>query len=282
MRDILVPGMGWELVADGYGDARAPANNSKGEVFFLDVRDNTIRRIGLDGKVTLYSRDAGHADGLCVGPKDEIYTVSRATGKIVCYDGAGRRRSWATGIPGQYAVTTADGGLYVSGPGAAPADGSRIWLVKGGRKRVVDSALKRATGLAIRPDRWLLSAADGASKWVTSCRIAPDGSLADKERYFWLHVADADDDAGAESVCYSREGRMLVATRLGIQVSADDGPTQAILPVPDHARVVGVCLGGPAQDTLYAFCGAKVWRRVVKVHAIGAFSPWTQVNGTPL
>ncbi|MCW0219777.1 MAG: hypothetical protein OJI67_15740, partial [Prosthecobacter sp.] len=55
-------------------------------------------------------------------------------------------------------------------------------------------------------------------------QINEDGKLIHKERFFWLHVSDWDDDAGAESVCYSLEGRQFVATRMGIQISADDGP----------------------------------------------------------
>jgi sugar lactone lactonase YvrE len=95
-------------------------------------------------------------------------------------------------------------------------------------------------------------------------------------------VQDWDDDAGAESVCYAAEGQMLVATRSGIQVCADDGPTQVILPMPQGSRVLGVCLGGAERNTLFAFCGNKIWKRTVKLHAIGAFSPRTAVHGTPL
>ena len=124
--------------------------------------------------------------------------------------------------------------------------------------------------------------AEGDSKWTCSYQIASDGTLANKERFFWHHVADWDDDTGAESVCYSLEGRLFVATRLGIQITADDGPTQVILPVPDRARVLGVCLGGKEKDTLFAFCGDKIWRRKVQHHAMGAFTPWTKVIGTKL
>ena len=63
----------------------------------------------------------------------------------------------------------------------------------------------------------------------------------------------------------------------GIQVTADDGPTQVILPVPDRARVTGVALGGKDKDTLYAFCGNQIWKRKVQHHALGAWSPWTKV-----
>jgi hypothetical protein len=67
-----------------------------------------------------------------------------------------------------------------------------------------------------------------------------------------------------------------------VQISADDGPTQIILPVPDRSRVIGVALGGKDLDTLYAFCGNKIWKRKVQHHAMGAFTPWTKVNGTKL
>ena len=142
--------------------------------------------------------------------------------------------------------------------------------------------LKAATGLAYRPDQWLLSVGDGRSKWAYSYQIEPDGKLTNGEKFFWLHVADWEDDAGAESLCYAREGQMFVATRWGIQICADDGPTQVILPLPDRSRVLSVCLGGKDFDTLFAFTGDKIWKRKVKVHAIGAFTPWTRVNGTPL
>ena len=118
-----------------------------------------------------------------------------------------------------------------------------MWFVKDGKKTLVDSGLKFATGLAYRPDQWLLSVADGHSKWAYSYQINADGTLTNKERFFWLHVPDWEDDAGAESVCYAKEGQMFVATRWGIQVCADDGPTQVILPMPDRSRVIGVCLG---------------------------------------
>jgi sugar lactone lactonase YvrE len=109
-----------------------------------------------------------------------------------------------------------------------------------------------------------------------------DGRLINRERFFWLQIPDWEDDAGAESVCCAVENQMLVATRLGIQVCADDGPTQVILPLPDRSRVICVCFGGPELKTLFAFCGDKVWKRTVKLHGIGAFPPWTEVGGTPL
>ena len=282
VRDVILTNEGWTLAAEGFTDARGPACNAKGEVFFADPGADRVYRLGLNGKAAVFLANAGHASAVSVGPKGEVYTVSPTTGTVLCYDESGARRVVAEGVPGRYVLASPDGTLFIAGPAETATAGSRLWHVKEGRATVVASGLKRATGLAYRPDHWLLSVADGDSKWVYSFQIKDDGTLTHQERFFWLHVPDWEDDAGADSICYAQEGQMLVATRLGIQICADDGPTQVILPVPDRARVMGVCLGGANRNTLFAFCGNKVWKRSVKLHGIGAFSPWQAVHGTPL
>jgi enterochelin esterase-like enzyme/sugar lactone lactonase YvrE len=275
-QEILIPGETWQLVAADLQDVRAPACNAAGEVFF--VANDQIRRIGLDGAVSVFADRAEGATGLTVDADGRrLYAVSPRTGKIVAYDGDGTATVFE-GLPGNHILAMPDGGFYVT----SDDDHGSVWHVKDGKKTRVDTGLKHPTGLAYRPDQWLLAVTEGASKWTCSYQIQGDGTLINKERFFWHHVADWDDDTGAESVCYSREGRLFVATRIGIQITADDGPTQVILPVPDGARVLGVCLGGQAKDTLFAFCGDKIWRRKVQHHAMGAFTPWTKVIGTKL
>jgi gluconolactonase len=282
VRDIILPAETWQLVAKDRHDARGPACNARGEVFFVDTAANKIHRIGLDGNIKEFLSDAGHANSLSVGPNGEIYAVSSQTGKLMSYDTSGKGSLVVDGIRGQHVLATPTGGLYVTTNSDKPGDSGAVWLVKDGKKTRVDSGLKFATGLAYRPDQWLLSVADGHSKWAYSYQINADGTLSNKERFFWLHVPDWADDAGAESICYAKEGPMLVATRCGIQVCADDGPTQVILPMPDRGRVYGVCLGGPEMDTLFAFCSDKIWKRKVKIHAVGAFTSWTSVHGSRL
>jgi sugar lactone lactonase YvrE len=276
-QEILIPGESWQLVAADLHDARAPACNAAGEVLF--VATDQVCRIGIDGAVTIFANHALGATGLAVAADGKrLYAVSPQTGKIVGYDGDGTATPVLEGIAGNQILAMPDGSLYVT----SDDDQGSVWRVKDGKKARVDTGLKHPTGLAYRPDRWLLAVAEGASKWTCSYQIQGDGTLANKERFFWHHVADWDDDTGAESACYSLEGRLFVATRIGIQITADDGPTQVILPVPDRARVLGVCLGGKDKDTLFAFCGDKIWRRKVQHHALGAFTPWTKVVGTRL
>jgi len=251
-------------------------------VFFADTSNNKIHRIDLDGKVSEFVADAGQAHCVSIGADGTLFTISEKSGKLMRYDAAGKGSVVMDGILGHSILARPDGGLYVTSNGEKPNDPGKVWFIKDGKKTLVDSGVKFATGMAYRPDQWLLSVAEGHSKWVYSYQMNADGTLTNKERFFHLYVADWDDDAGAECVCYSLEGRQFIATRSGVQISADDGPTQVILPVPDRARVTGVCLGGKDKDTLFAFCGNKIWKRKVQHHAMGAFTPWTKVSGTKL
>lgn len=282
VRDIILPGEHWQIVATDRHDARGPATGPRGEVYFVEAGANKLRRIDVDGHITDVLSDADHANSVTVGPDGRLYTASNQTGKIMCYDQSGSGSSITDGIRGEYVLATPTGALYVTSNGEKSGESGSIWYVKGGQKTKVDTGFKSATGLAYRPDQWLLSVADGQSKWAYSYQINADGTLVNKERFFWLHVPDWQDDAGAEAICYAKEGPMFVATRWGIQVCADDGPTQVILPMPDRGRVLGICLGGRSFDTLFAFCGDKIWKRKVRVHGIGAFSPSNPPKPSPL
>ena len=281
-QEILIPGEGWELVAEGFKSTRGPDCNEAGEVFFADTTNDRIHRINLDGTVSVFATDTGKAHCVTVGVDGTVFTISERSGKLMSYDAAGKRRVVMDDILGHSVLARPDGSLYVTTNGEKAHGPGSVWLIKDGKKARVDTGIKFATGMAYRPDQWLLSVAEGHSKWVYSYQVNDDGTLKNKERFFHLHVADWDDDAGAESACYSIEGRQFVATRSGIQISADDGPTQVILPVPDYSRVTGVCLGGKDKDTLFAFCGNRIWKRKIKHHALGAFTPWAKVKGTKL
>ncbi|MEI9896564.1 MAG: RICIN domain-containing protein [Chthoniobacter sp.] len=246
-QDVLVPGEGWQQVGQTYKSVRAAAGNATGEVFFADTTDNKIYRLGLDEKATVLVDNAVMPNGLSVGVDGRLYAVSLFGGKVMSYDSNGQGKMVLDDLYGHSVLCMPDGGMYVSGRELVRSvdpnhpnfqfeiSELRVWHVKDGKKTLVDTGLKRATGLTYRPDQWLLSVADGDSKWGYSYQINADGTLANKERFFSWHVADWDDDAGTEALCYAQEGQMFAATRTGVQISADDGPTQVILPCPTTA-----------------------------------------------
>lgn len=282
-RDILIPDENWKPVAEGFKSTRGPASSASGEVFFADTAANKILRLGLDGRVTPFVENADRPHCVSIGADGALYTVSEVSGKVMRYDSAGTGTVLLENTPAHSILAHPDGSLFLTtnDPAKARAGGSVLCL-RDGKTQVADRGIHFATGMAFRPDRWLLSVAEGHSKWAYSYQVQPDGSLTHRERFFHLHVADSDDEAGTESLCYSLEGRQFLATRSGIQINADDGPTQVILTVPDRSRVTGVAIGGPDRDILYAFCMNRIWSRKIRQHALGAWSPWTPVTPTKL
>lgn len=272
-RDILIPGEDWDYKVGTMLHCRGATCNAQGGLNFVD--NNIYPNISIKIPKVL------DANGLSFGPTGQLYTVSEKSGKVMSYAPDGKATLLASGLRGHSVLAMPAGGVYVTVNGDKEGSGE-VWFLKDGKKKLVASGLKRATGLALRPDQWLLAVADGGSKWIYSYQINPDGTLTNQEKFFWLHVPDWEDDAGTEALCYSKEGQLFAATRFGIQVCADDGPTQVILPLPHNEQVTGVCLGGKEGDTLYAITASKIYARKVKVHGIGAWTPWTKVNGTLL
>ncbi len=74
--------------------------------------------------------------------------------------------------------------------------------------------MKFANGIALSTDQSLLYVADYASHWVYSYVIQANGTLAHKQRYYWLHSPDTDDQSFADGIKVDRNGNLYVATRL--------------------------------------------------------------------
>jgi len=270
---ILVPGEAWQLVAEGYRFTEGPAVNAKGEVSFNDVPNSKTYRIGLDGKVSLSIADSKRANGQAFGPDDRLYAVASGEEKIIAYDADYKPTVIADGIAGNDIVVAHNGNVYVTHPPANNSnDPSKVWLIKpGGEKQVVDTGVRYANGITLSPDQTLLYVDDYRSHWIYSYRVQPDGTLTFKQRYYWLHAPDTADDSGADGIRVDSDGRLYVATRLGIQVCDQAGRVNCIIQTP-NGRVSNVSFGGANFDTLFATCGDKVYKRKLKVRGANAWA----------
>ena len=265
LRDITIPGEEWQFVSEGYKFTEGPAVNAKGEVFFNDVFSSKTFKISLDGKITEFIADSKRGDGQRFGPDGRLYAVAGGEQQIVAYDAGGKVALIAEGFRGNDLVVRHDGSIYVTEPGWDGTKPSNIWLIKpNGEKKVVDTGLKFSNGITLSPDQTLLYVDDSRSHWVYSYQIQSDGSLTHKQRYYHLHVPDTADDSGADGMRVDRDGRLYVATRMGIQVCDQAGRVNCIIPTP-NGKVSNFCFGGENFDTLFATCGDKLFKRKLKV-----------------
>jgi len=273
LNEILDPEAEWQLAAEGFQATEGITANLQGEVYFNDVPRSKTFRFGSDGKAEEFLADSQRGDGQRFGPDNRLYAAASGKSQIVAYDGQGAARKVAEGIRGNDLVVRFDDLIYVTEPpGDNPAP-SRIWLIRpGGEKEVVDTGLKFANGITLSPDQSLLYVSDMRSHWVYSYQIQADGALTNKQRYFHLHEPDTADDSGADGLRCDRDGRLYVATRLGIQICDQAGRVECIIPTPNGA-VANLTFGGANLDFLYAACGDRIYRRHLKVSGCRVESP---------
>lgn len=168
-------------------------------------------------------------------------------------------------IPNASALVVSSKGDVWAASTSRGAGASTLWRIDDkGKKTLVASATYRVGGLTLSPDQTLLYASDAGSHWVWSYRIAADGSLADGQQYYWLHVPDDGDNAGASYMCVDRDGRLYVATSMGVQVCDQAGRVNAILPLPDNSAASGIGFRDEGS-TLVVASGSRLYRRKLAV-----------------
>lgn len=274
LKEILIPGEGWQVVWEGGKFTEGMASNAKGEVFFNDVPNSKTYKISLDGKITEFLADSHKGDGQAIAPSGSLVAVAGGVEKIIAYpDGKGEAAEIASGFRGNDLVVLHNENIYVTEPDwDGTHKGSNVWLIKpDGTKTVVDTGLKFSNGITASPDQSLLYVDDSRSHWVYSYQIQPDGTLKDKQRYYHLHVPDTADDSGADGMEVDNAGRLYVATRMGLQVCDQAGRVNCIIPTP-NGKVSDVVFGGADFDTLYVSAGDKIYKRKVKVKGAPSFA----------
>ena len=271
LQEITLPGEPWRAIPLSLRDAAGLAADAKGDVYLSDSPAG-IYRIAGDGAPSIFLRQPDGIAGQAFGPDGTLFAAVPGQKTVVALNPQGQSRTVAEGIAARGIVVRHDGSVYLSEPGAHSDMPSRVWRVASGGKKLVDEGLSSASGIAFSPDGSLFYAAEKTTQWIYSYVVQPDGSLRDKQPFFWLHMTDIPNDSGAEDLAVDTHGNLYVATRMGVQVCDQNGRVRAILPLPTPCGPVrSVCFSGEHFDVLYVTDGTHIFRRRLKV---AGFPPW--------
>lgn len=268
--EILLPNEGWELVGEGYRFTEGTSVNPSGEVYFQDIPNSKTYKVDLNGKLTTLDLASKNASGTAFGIDGSRYVVAGKIGKILRYDEKGKETNFATEITGNDLIVARNGNVYVTAPDGDDKPGKLFVIKPDGKKILLDEGLKYNNGLALSPDQTQLYVTESTSHWVWVYQVQADGTVAYKQKYGWLHVPDDAENAWSDGIKCDREGRVYVATRLGIQVLDQTGRVNAILPLPS-GQASNLCFGGKNFDTMYVSSVDKVYRRKLNVRGANPF-----------
>jgi sugar lactone lactonase YvrE len=255
----------WQVVSEGHQFTEGPAADGKGNLYFTDIPGNKIFKVDEAGKVTVFAENTGGANGLMFGPDGKLYACQGKAKRVAAYDvDTGKDETVADGIEANDLAVTHDGRIYVTEPNAR-----RVWLLAPGKpKRIVDFGIARPNGVVLTPDQSQLVVADTNGRTVYLFRVEPDGKLSLKQPYYTHHLPDWMAESGADGMTVDAQGRLYVATKVGLEVFDPAGKCNAILPKPQNAWLSNACFGGKELDTLYVTCGDKVFKRRTKTKGV--------------
>lgn len=262
--DILIRGEDWQLVSEGHKFTEGPAVNRKGEVFYTDIPNSRIHKIGLDGKVSLFAEDTGRANGLMFGEDDRLYACAGGKKQIVAYLSDGSAEVVADDVTSNDLVVGKEG-IFVTDP----ANKRLLRISKNGKVHVVDDeGLEFPNGVVLSPDQSLLYVADTRGQYIYSYQVHEGGELKFKQPFHHLHIQPTKTDSGADGMTVDNQGRLYVTTRMGVQVCDQPGRVHLILSKPHDGWLSNVVFGGPNLDTLYVTCGDRVYKRRINAKGL--------------
>lgn len=274
---LIDPEKDWEMVSQGHKFTEGPAVDKHGDVFFTDIPNNRIHKIGVDGKVSVFKEDTGGANGLMFGPDGRLYACQNGRKRIVAYTMDGQETVLAEDVYSNDLAVTAGGGVYFTDP-----PHKRVWFIdpKGG-KRVVHEGIQFPNGVRLSPGQAFLMVDDSANRWVWSFQVQPDGSLANGDSFYRLETADESSQTGADGMAVDTEGWLYVTTKTGVQIFDTQGRLAAILNKPQPGSLSNLVFGGPNRDILYATAGDKVFRRPMRRRGAVSWAPLKPAPAKP-
>jgi gluconolactonase len=199
-------------------------------------------------------------------PDGRLVVGATRSRQIVAYpESGGAPQVLAEDVATNDLAINAKGDLYFT-----DSPGKKVWyLPKDGKPRMVDEGIDNPNGVLFSPDQSLLYVSDYIGQLSYVFQIQPDGSLAHKQKYFYVHLPDAATRSSSDGMAVDADGRVYIATALGVQVFDQIGKCHAIIPAPQGMKSLSnVEFGGPNFDELYVTNGDKVYKRKTKVKGV--------------
>lgn len=271
---------GYEVVKDGSRWETAFHSNGKDAYCLASSEDGTVATSGEKGEISLIK--TGGDSVKLVSLNQSVYSISAVpngswlvgTAKdliegpalFLCKLGVSPRKIEFEGrSPGQIAVSkTGRAFIGVSGGLNPPSTRSPEKFPELG---IILEQHHLPGQLCLSPDQTLLYGNDGGGT-ISASQIAPDGSIRFSQEFYLLETCNPNTDLFRRDgkMCVDTEGRLYVATSLGIQVCDQAGRVNFIIPTPQQPY--DVCFGGKDLGELFITCGDKIYKRAMKTHGI--------------
>jgi gluconolactonase len=264
-----------QLVKDGFEAVEGPMRDTDGSVLFTNNQAGRVLRAAADGTVSIWFEGPVGANALARTTKGEIVATMHKPPAIGVLQAGAPARVLVDKYDGKPfnrpndIVADKRGNLYFTdsipaGTTATPAmlPSSLYRIDAEGKLAVVTADISRPNGVALSPDERTLYVANTAGEWVLAFELDAKGTPVRRRDFAKLATPPARGDAGpasgADGLAVDAQGRLFVASTLGVQVFSPEGAALGIIAMPKQAQ--NLAFGGMDRNVLYVVGRGSVYR----------------------
>lgn len=266
---VVTAGTKVELIKEGFNGTEGPVALPDGSFAFTETLANRITRIAADGSTSTFLDNSNGSNGLGFTANGDLYAVQVLKPRVgIVYPAAKAKvlveqfEGKAFGRPNDLVVTP-QGTVYFTDSGPAPnaqpkpdpatVNKPAVYQITptGDVKRLAND-IERPNGIQLSPDNKVLYVANTAGEHVLAFDIAADGSVGPRRNFARLEgwrKTDTGTSSGADGLAVDAEGRLYVASTVGIQVFSKQGEALGTIPLPKAPQ--NLAFAGPDKKTLY-------------------------------
>jgi len=266
-----------------------PASDREGNVYFTEIINQRIMKLGKDGVLTTYREHSNVANGLLIDPQ----------GRLIACEGAEFERPGVK-VKGKPQVTRTDlktgkvevladqvDGKSLIGPNDVTIDGKgRLYFtdLPGGAVYRIDAPgkvarilaapdVQRPNGIQVSPDDrklYLIEAngAQGGARMIRSYDLQADGTVRNMKVHYNFYPGRSADGMSIDTQgnLYASAGmNQLRGTsetldnKTGVYVISPEGKLLKFIPIPEDF-ITNNAFGGPDMKTLYVTAGKTLYK----------------------
>ena len=210
-------------------------------ILFTETRADRITKVDSNGNTSTFVDHSNGSNGLGFDAQGRLISVQRAPGneKVGVLYPPGSAKSLVDKYEGQTfsrlndLVVGSKGGIYFTDTAGV------YYLSEAGQLTRVITGIPNPNGVQLSPDEKTLYANDKNGQYLLAFDVNPDGTLSNGRnfgRYKSVTIPGHRDpliaeDNGADGLAVDSDGRVYVATNLGVEVFSPRGEHLGVIPI---------------------------------------------------
>ena len=271
---IIAAGATVKKLSGVFKFTEGPAVDAEGNVFFTDQPNNRIHKWSVDGKLSVFHKNPGRANGLYFDKKGNLLACADLDNELWSIDMRGRVTVLVKGYKGKKLNGPNDlwidlkGGIYFTDPfykrpywnrGPMEQDGKHVYYLYPDRKKLIriTDDLVTPNGIIGTPDGRKLYVADLGARKTYEYNINADGTLSGKKLFCSM---------GSDGMTIDNEGNVYLTGR-GVTVFNSAGEKIEHIDI-DAGWTANVCFGGEDRQTLFITAQESLFALRMRVKGI--------------